>query len=57
MGNTGRRLVKATQYNNKSKTMKTRTNILSAKSEQKDPDMRDISETNRIAMTWHLFGL
>lgn len=37
--------------------MKTRTNILGVKSEQKDPDMRDISETNRIDMTWQLFGL
>ena len=37
--------------------MKTGTDILPAKNEEKEPDLRDISDTNRTDVTWKLFGL
>ena len=55
--NADRRLLKETWHNFKSEIMKTESSTLPVKSEEKAPDLRGISETNRIDVTWHLFGL
>lgn len=55
--NADRRLLKATWHNFKSEIMETESSTLPVKSEEKEPDLRGISETNRIDVTWQLFGL
>jgi len=55
--NADRRLLKATWHSFKSDTVKTGTDILPAKNEEKEADLRDIYDTYRIDVTWKLFGL
>ena len=57
VNNADRRLLKATWHSFKSEIVKTGTDILPAKNEEKEPDLRDISDTNRTDVTWKLFGL
>lgn len=57
VNNADRRLLKATWHSFKSEIVKTGTDILPAKNEEKEPDLREISDTNRTDVTWKLFGL
>lgn len=57
VNNADRRLLKATWHSFKSEIVKTGTDILPAKNEEKEPDLKDISDTNRTDVTWKLFGL
>ena len=57
VNNADRRLLKATWHSFKSEIVKTGTDILPAKNEEKEPDLRDNSDTNRTDVTWKLFGL
>ena len=57
VNNADRRLLKAIWHSFKSEIVKTGTDILPAKNEEKEPDLRDISDTNRTDVTWKLFGL
>lgn len=55
--NADRRLLKAIWHSFKSDIVKTGTDILPAKNEEKEADLRDIYDTYRIDVTWKLFGL